>query len=109
MKTKDLKTDDGILIGLIVNNFLISRHSIPRILKSVVGASIIRSQKRFAFSGTDDFCEFQVGGTTFLAIEPFGDNSEYWIVTEPPEYSEQIEVVRQAFSKKRVLFGLLAG
>ncbi len=109
MKTKDLRTDEGVLIGFIVNNLFLSRHSIPRILESVDDVIIVRHQKRFALSGPDDFCEFQAGGITFLAIELFGDNSEYWIVTEPPTYSDQIEVVRQAFCKQRVLFGLLAG
>ena len=81
-----------------------SRHGVPRIVADIPGAQLVRKQKRFALSAPDDFCEFVVDGKTFLAIEPFGDNSEFWVVTEPPEECPQIEAVRRAFEAHR-LFG----
>ena len=103
MKTRDLRNDQGQLIGFCVSNLLLSRHVVPKVVKSIQGAQVGRKQKRFAPSAQDDFCEFIVDGKTFLAIEPFGDNSEYWIVTEPPEECVQVEKVRHAFSMHRVL------
>ena len=97
MKTCDLHNDDGRLTGLSVSNLLLGRHGVPRIVSAIPRAAVLRKQKRFALSAPDDFCEFVVGGKTFLAIEPFGDNSEFWLVTEPPEECPQIETVRRAF------------
>jgi hypothetical protein len=104
MKTRDLRNDQGQLIGFSVSNLLLSRHGIPRIVASIDGAEVVRKQKRFALSDPDDFCKFVLDGKTFLAVEPFGDNSEFWLVTEPPEDCPQIETVRRAFERHR-LFG----
>jgi hypothetical protein len=97
MKTRDLRNNEGQLTGFSVCNLLLSRHGVPRIVATIRGADIVRKPRRFAVSAPDDFCEFVVEGKTFLAIEPFGDNSEFWLVTEPPEECPQIELVRYAF------------
>jgi hypothetical protein len=109
MKTRELRNDDGALTGFIVSNTFLSRHGVPKVVASIPGAKVIRKQRPFRFAGPDDFCEFIVDGKTFLAIEPFGDNSEFWVVTEPPEECPQLATVRQAFAEHRVLFGLYAG
>jgi hypothetical protein len=103
MKTRELRNDDGQLTGFIVSSFLLGRHGVPRIVAAIPGAVVVRKQKRFAISAPDDFCEFVVGGKTFMAIEPFGDNSEFWVVTEPPEDCPQIEIVRHAFEQHGLL------
>jgi len=99
MKTRDLRNDQGQLTGFSVSNFLLSRHRVPSIVAEIPGAELVRKQQRFALSAPDDFCEFIVNGRTFLAIEPFGDNSEFWVVTEPPDECPQIETVRRAFEE----------
>lgn len=105
MKTRDLRNDQGQLTGFIVSNLLLGRHGVPRIVGRIPGAKVVRKQKRFVVSAPDDFCEFIVDGKTFLTIEPFGDNSEFWVVTEPPEECPQIETVRRAFVEHRLLGG----
>jgi hypothetical protein len=85
---------------------LLSRHGVARIVETIGGATVLRKQKRFAIWARDDFCEFVVNGKTFLAIEPFGDNSEFWLVTEPPEECPQMKVVCLAFEKHR-FFGCM--
>jgi len=108
VKTKDLKNGDGILIGFTVSNLLLRRRGVGRIVRSISGARIIREQPRFRLGGRDDFLEFKVDGRTFLAIEPFGDNSEFWIVSQPPgEMLEQLRQVREAFGKHRPMLGSL--
>jgi hypothetical protein len=109
MQTRDLRERDGRLTGFIVGNMFLDRHDISNVVAKIPGAEIGRKQRRFAFVGPDDFCEFVVDGKTFLVIEPFGDNSEYWIVAQPPEESSELAKVREAFSRHRLLFGLLGG
>ena len=109
MKTTEIRNEQGTLTGFRVSNLFLSRHGIPKIVSRIPGAQIVRKQKRFRFSGPDDFCEFIVDGKKFLVIEPFGDNSEFWIVSEPPEECSQMKKVENAFVKHRVLFGLYAG
>ncbi len=101
MKTRDLRSEAEALIGFSVSSFVLSRHAVPRIIAGIPGATVVRKQRRFAISAPDDFCEFVVDGKTFLAIEPFGDNTEFWLVTEPPEECPQLETVRQAFERHR--------
>ena len=109
MKTSEMRNDAGNLTGFRVSNNFLRRGSVPKIVRSIPGARLVRKPAPFRFSGPDDFCEFIVDGKTFLAIEPFGDNSEFWVVAEPPEECPQIAKVREAFTRHRVLFGLYAG
>lgn len=104
-----MRNEQGVLTGFSVSNLFLRRHNVPKIVARIPDAQVIRKQKWFHFSGPDDSCEFTVDGKKFLAIEPFGDNSEFWIVCEPPEECPQIKRVENAFAKHRVLFGLYAG
>lgn len=103
MKTHDLHNEHGQLIGFRVGDLLLGQVGNAQIVRSLRGSNIVRKQKRFALSAPDDFCEFVVDGKTFLAVEPFGDNPEFWLLTEPPEECPQIEIVRQAFEKHGLL------
>jgi hypothetical protein len=103
MKTRDLRDEQGLLTGFSVSNLFFSRHAVARVVASIPGVEIVRKQKRIAFSARDDFCEFIVDGKTFLAIEPFGDNSDFWVVPESiPEGRSQIAKVRFAFEQHRL-------
>lgn len=109
MNTRDLRQEGGQLSGFIISNLLLSRRGAIRVASAIPGVTIVRAQRPLCLSGPDDFCEFVLQGNTFLVIEPFGDNSEYWVVSEPPEDSPQLAAVREAFASHRVLFGALAG
>jgi hypothetical protein len=44
---------------------------------------------------TMTFCEFVIGSDIFVIIEPFGDNTVYWIVAkEPPASPEALSSLR---------------
>jgi len=60
-----------------------------RILKTPTPLSSIREEV---------FCEFEIQGQIFIAWEPFGDNSRYWIGPEPTAFCEQLATVRKAFA-----------
>lgn len=109
MKIIEMRNDAGTHTGFRVSNCFLSRRAIPKIVATISGAEILRRQKPFRCSGPDNFCEFTVDGKTFLVIEPFGDNSEFWVVCEPPEECPELKKVKDAFVKHRVLFGLYAG
>jgi hypothetical protein len=106
MKTRELRTDQGELIGFIISNLLLSRHGVSSVVEAIDGARVLRKQKRFAIFARDDFCEFMIDGETFLAIEPFGDNSEFWVVSEPPKECPQLKIVWHAF-EQHSFFGRL--
>lgn len=53
--------------------------------------------------GRDDFLEFMIEGMTF--IEPFGDNSEFWVVSERTVGdTEQLRKTREAFRTHGAVF-----
>lgn len=110
MKTKELRDDSGIVTGFSVGSARLTRWGVPRIIRAIQGAQLIRKQNAFRLAGPDDFCEFKVDGKTFRVIEPFGDNSEFWVVAEPPEpQCGPLAKVRGAFENYRGLFGFFAG
>ncbi len=110
MKTIELRNDNDIVTGFSVGSARLTRWGIPLLVRSIPGGRVVRKQRPFRLAGPDDFCEFVVDGKTFLVIEPFGDNSEYWVVSEPPEsHCATLAKVRHAFESYRGLFGLFAG
>jgi len=45
----------------------------------------------------EEFCEFEVDSEAFVAWEPFGDNSRYWIGPKDGKWNVQVDKVRAAF------------
>jgi len=110
MKTTELRNDSGTVTGFSVRSTLLTRWGVPAIVRSILSARVVRKQQAFRLAGPDDFCEFVVDGKTFLVIEPFGDNSEFWVVAEPPEpQCFPLTKVRGAFENYHGLFGFFAG
>ena len=105
MTVYDLKDVNGRVFAFEVNNLLLSRHGVGKVVRTIPGARITRAPRRpFSFASEDDhFCEFEVEGKRFTAWEPFGDNSRFWIGPEPPEWCEQVATVREAFLRYQLL------
>jgi hypothetical protein len=95
MRTYDLKDKMSRVFAFEVSNLLLARQSLCKIILTIPNAKIIRKPKRF--SSEEIFCEFKVGDQRFTAMEPFGDNSRYWIGPEPPKWCKQISEVQKAF------------
>jgi hypothetical protein len=105
MKTIEMRNDRGLITGFRVRDVFLSRLAIPKIVLSIPGARANRKHRLFQ-TNRDDFCEFEVDGRTFLVIEPFGENTEFCVVQEPPiGDTPELRKVRQAFESRRVLFG----
>ena len=97
MKIYDLKDASGRAFAFEVSNLLLTRRRACEIVRGIPSATII-AEARFQFPSREDvFCQFEVGGQRFKIWEPFGDNSRYWVGPEPPQWCEQLAVVRDAF------------
>ena len=99
MEIYDLRDGEGRVFAFQVENTYLGRHGACRVARRIPGARVVRRQRRFAWSNRDDFCEFELGGVTFVIEEPFGDNSRYWVGPVPPEYVPQIAAVRDTFAR----------
>jgi hypothetical protein len=99
MRVQDMHNDEGVLTGFEVSNTSLGRRRACRIAATVPGGRVLRAPRPFRAS-PDDFCAFEVDGTPFLIIEPFGDSSRYWIVAKEPDPSARslVERVRGIFA-----------
>ena len=100
MRAWDTHTDDGAVTGFEINNFLITRGHVARTLKRIPGVTITKHPKMWVWSD-DDFIHFTLNGHKFLVIEPYGDNSRYWIVAEGEGGRPFIETIKRMFTNGR--------
>ena len=98
VKTYPLRHDeDGQQFGFEIDNIFVSIGTVVSLLQAVDGVSDIR--RRRPFSGSSDYrIEFEYFGNPFVVLEPFGDNSRYWIVpVEPKQTPADISVIEKVF------------
>jgi hypothetical protein len=95
----DLRDKDGRVFAFEIDNLLIGRLGVCKVVESIPEARVVERPRLFARSQVCAFCVFEVSGIAFVAEEPFGDDSRYWIGPEPPRWVAEIEVVRAAFSR----------
>ena len=100
MKVHDLKDKQGRIFAFEVSNTLITRKGVCKLLRSIPGARLLSGRKELR---DEEFCVFEVQGQRFKAWEPFGDSSRYWIGPEPPNWCEQISVVKDVFIRHTFL------
>jgi len=89
MQTFPIFDTNGDLYAFEINHFLISGATIGRIVRSQLEATITPNPTK-AFSNKDVRLGFSFKGVQFIVVEPFGDNSRYWI----GPYSESDGLVR---------------
>lgn len=99
MTVYDLKDEDGRIFAFEIKN--IGRQALYEIVCTIPNAHIIRAPKLLSEFKEDEFCEFEIDGQKFRALEPFGDNSRYWIGPEPPKWCKLVELVREAFISRK--------
>ncbi len=98
MKTYDLLDEGGRLFAFEVSVLETDRRGICRVVQSIPGANLIRKPKLFSWFREEEFCEFEVDGEKFVAWEPYGDNSRYWIGPDPARWLPQTQRVRDSFA-----------
>ena len=97
MTVYDIKDPDGRAFAFEVDNLLLGRRAVCKMLARIPGCRIVRPPKFFSWLRESEFCQFEIDNITFVVEEPFGDNSRYWIGPRPPRWVPQIAVLRQAF------------
>jgi hypothetical protein len=103
MKVYDLRDEHGRVFAFEVPNFLLRRRGLARIVNSIPGVRLLRVPAPFSWFGEEEFCEWELDGVKFVAWEPFGDNSRYWVgPADSPAWHPQIETVRRAFAEASV-------
>jgi hypothetical protein len=106
MKTFDLYDKEGRLHAFEVHNALLGRRGLLAVVKAIPGATITRKPLLlFSWFREEEFCEFTIGDLLFVACEPFGDNSRYWIGAKQPGWCAELPAVRDAFARWRPLVG----
>jgi len=106
MQTFDIYDKDGRLHAFEVDNALLGRRGVLASGKRIPRATIInRPLLFFSWFREDVFCEFSIGDRKFVAEEPFGDNSRYWIGTEPAGWCAELTLVREGFAQWRPSVG----
>jgi len=114
MKTHGIKDASGKEFAFEVDNFHLSRKALCRLVAGIPGCTVTRKPSRFRWSheDEDEFCAFELEGIRFVAWEPWGDNSRYWVGPKAeegssPRWCPQLDRVREAFSRARPFLGLL--
>lgn len=99
MKVFDLLDDQGRVFAFEVPNSLLTRGLAARIAQRVPGVTVVRPVRRPFSAGEDpdEFFEFQINLTTFVIWEPWGDSSRFWIGSQPPGPSHELDQLRSAF------------
>jgi len=99
MRLYDLHDREGRVFAFEVSNFWSTRSAVCRIASTSPGVRIVRRPKWLSWFREEVFCEFELDGITFVAWEPFGDNTRFWIGPEPTRWGKQIDRVREAFRR----------
>ena len=97
MKTYPIHDSEQRLCAFEVPNFSIGRRAVCRVLRRIPGLTLTREPRLFSWLREDVFCEFELGGATYVVEEPFGDNSRYWVGPEPVQWLPQTEQVHRVF------------
>ncbi len=97
MTVHDLRDDQGRTLAFEVDSTGLGRRGLCQIAAKLPGVNVIRTPKFLSWLRETEFCEFEIDGIRFVAEEPYGDNSRYWIGTKPPRYVIEIERIRKAF------------
>lgn len=92
MDTYPVKNDDGRISAFEVESSYISIGRIKKLLSEVSHVSNLLSRR--PFSGNSEFrLGFTYAGVPFVVLEPFGDNSRYWIGPENDSNPSDLEQV----------------
>jgi hypothetical protein len=78
LRTYPLVDDSGAMRAFEVSNVLLSAREIAALVSDRLAASVTGGPNTF-FSRDDTRLRFEYAGVEFEVVEPFGDNSRYWI------------------------------
>ncbi|MDT8322399.1 MAG: hypothetical protein RQ826_17940 [Xanthomonadales bacterium] len=96
MKTFPDFNEDGVVVAFEVSKFLLSLRKIAKTLRDVPGVDNVERRRFFEFS--DELVRFRFYGQPYVVVEPFGDNSRFFVVSKV-EGAKSIDIapIEQAF------------
>lgn len=87
--------------GFEIDNTFVPLNTIVRILRSIDGVTQIK--KRRLFSKWEDIhIWFKYNNRDFIVLEPYGDNSRYWIGLEEEVDHIDIKAIHMAFESYKL-------
>jgi hypothetical protein len=98
MKIYELKDGSGRVFAFEIGVPLGGRRRVCSIIRGISGVTLTKAPRFLSWFREEVFCEFELGETRFQALEPFGDNSRYWIGPEDAVWHPEVEEVIRAFS-----------
>ncbi len=78
MKTYPIAQEGARPFAFEIDHVYLSRRTIVRLLNTVEGVTEVHLGGRFG-SSDDIRIEFKYQGHDYIVMEPFGDNSRYWV------------------------------
>jgi hypothetical protein len=78
MKTYPVIQDGSDPFAFEIDHVYLSRRTIARLLEKIEGVTEVHMGGHFG-SPDDVRIEFKCQGHDFIVMEPFGDNSRYWV------------------------------
>jgi hypothetical protein len=93
----DLKDDAGRVFAFEIDQPWGGRRRVCAILRRIPGAKLTRTPRFLSWFREESFCEFELASVRFEALEPYGDNSRYWIGPKDCRRHPEIEDLMRAF------------
>lgn len=90
MQTYPIKDDTGTTFALEIENAYVRPRRLTELLRRVDGVSSLCLRRPFTGAG-DVRATFQYRGRPFVILEPFGDNSRYWVGPED-QAAEKLDI-----------------
>lgn len=78
MQTYPITDKTGLMFALEIENAYASPGAVARIIERVEGVSSVSKRRPFS-SSAEIHVSFLYHGRPFAVVEPYGDNSRYWI------------------------------
>jgi hypothetical protein len=99
MHTYPITDKDRTIFATEIDNVYVTLGVIARILEGITEVSSVRKRKTFS-SSSDTHLTFLFRGRPFIVVEPYGDNSRYWIGPEDTDREHlEISAIDEAFKR----------
>ena len=95
-----LTTEAGCTAAFEIENLGVTRSGCARLLRKIPGVADVQPIKLRRLLRTDQRVTFKYLGQDFEVMEPFGDNSRYWIgPVNPSNGRPDITAIENAFTR----------
>jgi len=97
MKTYPLLDESEFKVGFEIENVYIGLGNIVKLISTIDKVKNVKRRRIFDFK-KENHLEFDYCGDRFIVLEPFGDNSRYWIgPKEKPNKGIDISDIEKVF------------